>query len=621
MADDANSAYLARWAAPGWNMATETAQSNPKPSEGLRAGRAAILAAARRVLARDGAAALSFENVASEAGVTPESLPQHFQNPQEMVFAVASDPIASLSRSMQGEESKAKASKSESQVQSQPQTPSRDGVRKKAVLPAPLEQVMKEVAPDPEKDQVITGAMARLERRVQVMEKAFADIVDRHEKSLRERSGSMTSIEESISGVLSRMDATDKHHTDMFGELRLAVANASTRLSALEEVKHSSMAAAPISMEPLSVPELPAMEQPQKAFDLSDVLGARTPETKPSGEPAMTSKAGEGPKPAENETYLSAARRAANAAAVTAAEDGMRATIDTKRSRKGNRAKFLLFACLAPVAILGVAFGVLNQHGVTAEPFQISERVAPPAPTAAPAQPTAAEQPFSPQLAVAGSDPRPANAASAMPLDSLTQRAEAGDVTAARDVGLKYLAGDGIGIDESEAARWLMRAAYKGEPTSEYWLATLYARGRGVPADAFQANHWYEAAAKKGNRRAMHSLAVAYFQGWGMEKNFVEAARWFEKASELGLVDSQFNLGVLYERGAGVPQSLTDAYKWYAIAAAHGDKEADARIAFLATQLRPADLALAQSAAAGFKPMPMDEAANVTTETAQRSGG
>ena len=91
---------------------------------------------------------------------------------------------------------------------------------------------------------------------------------------------------------------------------------------------------------------------------------------------------------------------------------------------------------------------------------------------------------------------------------------------AERDLGLKYLAGDGVQADENEAARWLMRAAYRGEPTAEYWLGTLYARGHGVPEDAFQANHWYEAAAQKGNRRAMHSFAVAYFQGWGVEKNY-----------------------------------------------------------------------------------------------------
>ena len=70
-----------------------------------------------------------------------------------------------------------------------------------------------------------------------------------------------------------------------------------------------------------------------------------------------------------------------------------------------------------------------------------------------------------------------------------------------------------------------------------------------------------------------------------------------------------------------MPQSLAEAYKWYAIAAAQGDKEADSRIQILASQLKPGDLALAQSAAAEFKPQPMDQTANLTTGPAQLPGG
>ncbi len=605
-------------------MTTEMAQSNSKHPDGPRTGRTAILAAARRVLSRDGAAAVSFKGVAKEAGVTPEVVSGHFQNPQEMVVAVADD-LASFVRSMHAEDGKEKS------AQDEPQPQPRDVFRKKVVLPAPLEQVMREVAPEPEKDPVLTGAMQRLERRLQVMEKAFADIVERHEKSIRERTSSLSSIEENIGAVLSRMDTTDKHHTAMFEELRLALTNASDRVNVLEGEKRALLPASAMSVESAPVPEFAPVAESHKVLDLVDMLPASA--AKPSDEPARTdANAGDASRAAVSETYLSAARRAANAAAAVAVQEGMLQKLDGNRARKGNRAKFLLFACLAPVAILGAAFIVLNQNAVTAEPVESGETIAlssPPASPASPDQPAAAEQTAAPgqpqpapQVAVAEpADPTRAELATAAPVKSLTQLAQAGDVKAARDVGLKYLAGDGVGADESEAARWLMRAAYKGEPTAEYWLATLYARGHGVPADAFQANHWYEAAAKQGNRRAMHSVAVAHFQGSGMEKNFVEAARWFEKAAELGLVDSQFNLGVLYERGAGVPQSLTDAYKWYAIAAAQGDKEADARVAFLATQLRPADLALAQSAAASFKPAAMDETANLGTGPAPLPGG
>jgi len=204
----------------------------------------------------------------------------------------------------------------------------------------------------------------------------------------------------------------------------------------------------------------------------------------------------------------------------------------------------------------------------------------------------------------------PAQVATVSPAKALPQNTAALDAKSERERGLKYLAGDGVSVNDEEAARWLLQAAYHGEPTAAYWLGTLYERGRGVPVDPFQARHWYETAAKKGNRTAMYNLAVANLDGRGAEKNVEQAVQWFGKAAELGMVDSQFNLAVLYERGTGVAQSLTEAYKWYAIAAASGDKEAAARVATLANQLKPEDLAKARSAAAAFKPAPLNASAN-----------
>lgn len=329
------------------------------------------------------------------------------------------------------------------------------------------------------------------------------------------------------------------------------------------------------------------------------------------------------------DNYLLDARRAA--IATQAGNEHKR----HEARRRTKRARVLVVAFLGPIAILATAAMVLNRNVVTATPA--------PAPTIALAQsqftdlnpnlvnvapgnplpqvaPQAAPQVLPQVTATLPANPTPAQLAVTAPLGKLTELATSGDAKAERDLGLKYLAGDGVQANEGQAARWLMRAAYRGEPTAEYWLGTLYARGHGVPEDAFQANHWYEAAAQKGNRRAMHSYAVAYFQGWGVEKNYAEAARWFRSAADLGFVDSQFNLAVLYERGAGIQQSLTEAYKWYAIAGKGGDKESEARVAALATQLAPADLALAQQAAASFKPAPMDQNANLATGSPPTDG-
>ncbi|HTT84501.1 MAG TPA: hypothetical protein VMF67_13555, partial [Rhizomicrobium sp.] len=184
--------------------------------------------------------------------------------------------------------------------------------------------------------------------------------------------------------------------------------------------------------------------------------------------------------------------------------------------------------------------------------------------------------------------------------------ASAGDSQAEMLLGLQQLSGP----NKAQAAAWLQRAAVSGEPVAQYRLGTLYAEGRGVSADAARAFHWYSVAAQNGNRKAMSNLALAYAQGTGTAKNPVEAARWFSKAAQLGLVDAQFDLAILYERGLGVPQSLVDAYRWYLIAAKSGDTESKDRIEAIGSQLSPEDRAAAETAAAQFKPQPMNAHAN-----------
>jgi localization factor PodJL len=187
----------------------------------------------------------------------------------------------------------------------------------------------------------------------------------------------------------------------------------------------------------------------------------------------------------------------------------------------------------------------------------------------------------------------------------LEQLANAGDPQAQLLLGLQD-----IGTDTTDAAKWLGAAAQQGMPVAQYRVATLYAQGHGVAPDAAKAFHWYAAAAKGGNRKAMSNLAVDYAQGSGTTKDPQEAALWFSKAAELGLVDAQFDLAVLYERGLGVPQSLIDAYRWYLVAAKAGDRESKDRVDALASQLSPQDRAAAETAAAQFKPAPMNASAN-----------
>jgi localization factor PodJL len=190
-------------------------------------------------------------------------------------------------------------------------------------------------------------------------------------------------------------------------------------------------------------------------------------------------------------------------------------------------------------------------------------------------------------------------------------------------IGIRAQGGtDGSAANPAEAFKWLSLAAAQGQAVAQYRLGTLYERGQGVAANSVTAASWYEKAANQGNRLAMYNLAVALANKSLGRQNMPEAARWFSRAAAVGLGDAQFNLAVLYERGDGVPQSLIDAYKWYLIAGAAGDVVAKQRADVLAnqTQLSEADRGAAVKSAQGFKPQPLNRAANVPPELADLAG-
>jgi len=64
------------------------------------ANRLAILDAARRVAARDGAMHLSLRSVAAEAGYAPAALYGYFRNKSELLLALAADDLSGLARKM-----------------------------------------------------------------------------------------------------------------------------------------------------------------------------------------------------------------------------------------------------------------------------------------------------------------------------------------------------------------------------------------------------------------------------------------------------------------------------------------------------------------------------------------
>ena len=85
-------------------------------------------------------------------------------------------------------------------------------------------------------------------------------------------------------------------------------------------------------------------------------------------------------------------------------------------------------------------------------------------------------------------------------LAQLQQLAEQGDPLAQNALGLRYAQGDGVKLNEEEAARWFAKAAEQGNVAAQSKLGSLYWVGRGVPASLHDAYFWTVLARAGGDK-------------------------------------------------------------------------------------------------------------------------
>ncbi len=414
---------------------------------------------------------------------------------------------------------------------------------------------------------------AWLERRLRVFEHTLAEISARIEKSERISERAEGLVAEGMRDIQQHLDAAEARARDHSESLV-------RRIEALEQRHTVAIANLRAELENGTAKAETLVHDDKLTF-----IPALPEETRPKPEPS--------------DSYLDAARRAANAAAELADTDGPGPLLGGIKlpANDDMRARYTRYIIMgvAALALVLIGAGLLLRSG--ADEMRAMSPV--------------------PRMASAHAETTPTDdMRAAAPLDHLTQLANSGDAGAELIVGLKYM---GNGSD-TKAAKWLERAANAHQPVAQYTLGTLYERGIGVGKNVEEALHWYEQAAGQGNRKAMYRLGIAYAKGDGADIDYTKSAEWFEKAANAGLVDAQFNLAVLYERGEGVPQSLANAYKWYAIAASHGDKELAARVEALSAQLTPDSLQVAEKFVQAFVPTEFDRQANLEPAIADITG-
>jgi TPR repeat protein len=124
----------------------------------------------------------------------------------------------------------------------------------------------------------------------------------------------------------------------------------------------------------------------------------------------------------------------------------------------------------------------------------------------------------------------------------------------------------------------LRAAAEAGSAAAQFDLGTRYLYGDGVAVDNFEAARWFRIAADQDNNNAQYNLGVMYMQGTGVIADFNEALNWFQRAAELGDAPAQFTLATFYVNGRGVPRDPVQAHVWFTLAASAGHQAAAANL-------------------------------------------
>lgn len=105
-----------------------------------------------------------------------------------------------------------------------------------------------------------------------------------------------------------------------------------------------------------------------------------------------------------------------------------------------------------------------------------------------------------------------------------------------------------------------------------------------------QARHIWETLAGLGNADALFNLAILAEDGLGETANMAKALQLYATAANAGGFKAQYRLGMLYSAGGPVEKDLVLAHQYLSQAAAHGDRDALARLATLDEPNRPLTL-------------------------------
>ena len=109
-----------------------------------------------------------------------------------------------------------------------------------------------------------------------------------------------------------------------------------------------------------------------------------------------------------------------------------------------------------------------------------------------------------------------------------SKAADQGSTWAQTNLGLLYVAGEGVPQDQAKGFALLRKAADRNDSYAQYNLGWAYESGTGVPRDTQEAIKWYRKASNQGHEQANARLAglTAGNGFWGTLFRHIGLSSW-----------------------------------------------------------------------------------------------
>ena len=140
----------------------------------------------------------------------------------------------------------------------------------------------------------------------------------------------------------------------------------------------------------------------------------------------------------------------------------------------------------------------------------------------------------------------------------LVRQANAGDMLAQHELGLRYLTGKGFTADTIKGAFWIQKAADRNLITAKYNLAILQYNGWGMEWDPFAAYKNFRQCAEKDMPEGEYVLGQFFGDNLIVARNWDTAYVWVKKAADAGFEAAKEALPEFARRAS---RQMTDAPK------------------------------------------------------------